>query len=51
MCTNQVEMRPLEVIRDAALTVHRAGNCVRFLYVPLPVSSVPDDVGWFLKAK
>jgi hypothetical protein len=23
----------------------------RFLYVPLPVFSAPDDVGWLLKAK
>ena len=36
MCTMQVEMCPLEAIRDAALTVHGAGKCVRFLYVPLP---------------
>jgi hypothetical protein len=51
MCTNQVEMCPLEVIRDVALTVRRAGNCVRFLYVPLPVFSAPDHVGWLLTAK
>lgn len=51
MCTKPVEMCPLEVIRDAALTVHRASKCVRFLYVPLPVFSAPDDVGRLLNAK
>jgi hypothetical protein len=28
-----------------------SANVLRFLYVPLPVFSAPDDVGWFRKAK